>query len=260
MPPFALFCGLIALAGARPRGSPIRRGDRRPRHADWPRLVTLSGVHLLTPALAPALPARPSRRGCPGSCAPIWRRCTRPQADGTWRLRPSWNRSPRALNGDRRRAGGAQGRHPAGGRPVARSGAALHARPRSAGTARAALAAAAAELARGGWRPIGGPRRRRGAIMSPWSIPRRWPGSSCTRRPLPAPYGILLPATRHAGRRAAGALRRRHHRGSRSRGPARASGRPRHAAACVPRKRSLPAARSGRARAADWAGRAKPSD
>ena len=37
----------------------------------WPRLVTLSGVHMMTPAMAAALAVRHSPRHCPTSCGPI---------------------------------------------------------------------------------------------------------------------------------------------------------------------------------------------
>src|SRR3954453_2478341 len=54
MAPFALLCQLLDVWLARQTVAPVvveALGEATP----WPRLVTLSGVHLLTPALAPAL-------------------------------------------------------------------------------------------------------------------------------------------------------------------------------------------------------------
>ena len=53
--PFALLCALLLVTlRQRPADPALAAALARPG-IDWPRLVTLSGVHLLTPALAPAL-------------------------------------------------------------------------------------------------------------------------------------------------------------------------------------------------------------
>ena len=64
--PFDLLCGLIALAiGRREPDAALVAAVAAPT-IDWPRLVTLSGVHLLTPALGPALRHPSLRDSVPG--------------------------------------------------------------------------------------------------------------------------------------------------------------------------------------------------
>ena len=84
MAPFALLCRLLdAWLARQPVAAAVVEalGPATP----WPRLVTLSGVHLLTPALAPALAGADVRPRVPVELMDIWRRCTRPLADATWR-------------------------------------------------------------------------------------------------------------------------------------------------------------------------------
>ena len=52
-PPFALLCALLLVSLRQRAAEPALASSLE--GVDWPRLVRLSGVHLLTPALAPAL-------------------------------------------------------------------------------------------------------------------------------------------------------------------------------------------------------------
>ena len=132
--PFDLLCGLISVAlGQRTADSDLAAAVAA-TDVPWPRLVTLSGVHLLTPALAPAL--RPIGRFAAAVPPELRRLSGRDARGGDTAQRGAsvparaGGRAPERV---RHRAGGAQGCHPPDRRPLARSGAPVHARPRPAG-------------------------------------------------------------------------------------------------------------------------------
>ncbi|MFL5335113.1 MAG: hypothetical protein ACJ8H8_18460, partial [Geminicoccaceae bacterium] len=71
MAPFSLVCRLLDAWLTRQPAAPVVV-EALDEATPWPRLVTLSGVHLLTPALAPALAdpaATPALRGSAPGCS-----------------------------------------------------------------------------------------------------------------------------------------------------------------------------------------------
>ncbi|MFO1049884.1 MAG: hypothetical protein U1E52_18535 [Geminicoccaceae bacterium] len=73
--PFALLCALLLVTlRQRPADPALAAALARPG-IDWPRLVTLSGVHLLTPPWRPRWATRRCGRRCRQICCSTWTQC-----------------------------------------------------------------------------------------------------------------------------------------------------------------------------------------
>ncbi len=248
MRPFDLLCGLISVAlGHRTADSDLAAAVAA-TDVPWPRLVTLSGVHLLTPALAPALRDEALCGAVPPELVDYLSAMHAAATQRNAALRCQLEQVAAHLNGF-------------GIVPVALKGAirlidGLWPDPAlrfmhdlDLLVPETALAPCAATLAELGWRqfPAGpGETEHHLALIHPEATVR----IELHHQPLSDPHTALLPAARMLARATPARTRSGH---GRDTGPGGSAGPPdcaRHAAACVSGKRPLSPAGPGRAEAA----------